>query len=290
MLNLVSVKKIFRNKVALYLLSRYTVLILQFISSIYIASKLGPNLFGTWGFALMIISYFSYFNLGIDKSLNVLFIQNRENHEYSKSLVANAFILIFIICLIVIGLSVILFFSDIPTINKFELGKLFLLIPAIVTLYHLNSIMGTVYRIKNRLFELAIFQSIIPILIFLTMFFANGKKLLATLIWATFFGHIISLAIFLINKKTPLDGLIDFKTCKKLLNKAIFLFLFNVSFYLIILSTRSIISYYYSVEKFGNFTFGYTIANAILLLLQAVSIIIYPKVIDRLKTSDKSKI
>ena len=50
------------------------------------------------------------------------------------------------------------------------------------------------------------------------------------------------------------------------------------------ISTRSFISGYYSVNEFGYFTFAFTLAHVVLLLLESFSFIIYPKTINRLSS------
>src|SRR5690606_21268685 len=71
---------------------------------------------------------------------------------------------------------------------------------------------------------------------------------------------------------------------------SLFLFFYNVSFYLIIVSIRTLISIYYSVEEFGYFSFAYSLANSILLFLQALTFVIFPKVIHKLKDNNYEEI
>ena len=55
---------------------------------------------------------------------------------------------------------------------------------------------------------------------------------------------------------------------------------------MIIVSTKTIIGIYYTVEEFGYFTFSYTLAHAALLLLTAFSSLITPKLIDKFHSND----
>ncbi len=279
------IKKILSNKVILYLVSRYLTFFIQFLSSIYIAIKLGPYYFGVWGFILLIISYLSYINFGVSNSLNILMVQNKTNKDYVKDFVSNSFLLVGLLSILIVCLAICYLVFDIKLFEKYDIGNYFYIICIISILFHFNSLMGTIYRVKNRLFELAFFQSIIPIFIFFVMFVAKGVALLPILLGATLVGHIASLIIFLKNKKIPFGGEISVSVSLKLLNKGSYLFIYNVCFFLIILSTRTMISYFYSVEDFGYFTFSYTLANAVLLLLQALSIVIFPKIIDKLHSN-----
>ncbi len=140
------------------------------------------------------------------------------------------------------------------------------------------------------MFELAFFQSVVPILVFISIFLAKGKSLLKLLLWMTLLGELIALLIFIVNKKIPWGGKPSFGGIKIVLNKGFHLFIYNVCFFLIALSTRTIISIYYKVEDFGYFSFSYNLSNAILLFLQALSVVIFPKIIDKLNSKSKEDV
>jgi O-antigen/teichoic acid export membrane protein len=54
------------------------------------------------------------------------------------------------------------------------------------------------------------------------------------------------------------------------------------------ISTRIVISIFFSVTEFGYFSFSFTLANAILLLLESFSFLLLPKMVHKLsKTDDK---
>ena len=70
---------------------------------------------------------------------------------------------------------------------------------------------------------------------------------------------------------------VDKTIIKELLNKGYALFFYNTCFYFIMMSLRTIISSDYSPEEFGNFTFAYTLSNAIMLLVEALIFLVSPK-------------
>lgn len=278
-------KRILSNKIFWYLSSRYSVFLIQFITSIYLARILGPKTYGYWGFILLILNYFYYFNLGVDKSLNVLLIQNRSRKNESKALVANSFFLIFIIAVFIGLVAITIYLFEDKFFDQYRLGSLIFLVLIIALLFHFNSIMGTIYRVYNRLFELTVFQSIIPVITFVIVLSGNNN-LIELLLYGYILGHLISFILFVVNGKIPSGGKVTRHTCYALLYKGFYLFLYNLFFYLILLSTRSIISIFYTVEEFGTFTIAFTIGNSVLMLLQALSIVVFPKVIDKLKVKD----
>ena len=217
-------------------------------------------------------------------------VQNKKNNKLVKELVSNSFVLIVLLSFLLICFAVYYSVFGIKLFEKYEIGNYFYIICVIGILFHFNSLMGTIYRVKNRLFELAFFQSIIPILIFFSMFFAKGKALLPVLLGATLLGNVASLVLFIVNKKISWGGKLTIKRCVEIFNKGFYLFIYNMCFFFIVLSTRTMISYYYEIEDFGYFTFSYTLANAVLLLLQALAIVIFPKIIDKLHSENKKEV
>ncbi len=284
------IKAIASNKVLLYLTSRYATYFIQFLTSIFLAVKFGPYYFGIWGFVLLLINYISYINFGISNSVNILMVQNKTNDNHVKSIVANSIILNGLLSTLIIIFALYYSVFGIKAFEKYEIGNYFYIICIIGIVFHFNSLFGTIYRVKNRLFELAFFQSIVPVLLFLSLFFATGKALLQLLLSMYLVAEVAALIIFIVNKKIPWGGKPSFKWCLQVIYKGFHLFIYNMCIFLIIISIRTIISIFYSVEDFGYFTFSFTLANSILLFLQALSIIIFPKIIDKLSSHNKEYI
>ena len=86
-------KKIFSNKIFIYLGSRYVTYGLQFFVSLIIASRLGPYYMGIYGFISLLLNYVGQFNLGIPHSLNVLLVHHKGEDEAYNQYVVNSFII-----------------------------------------------------------------------------------------------------------------------------------------------------------------------------------------------------
>ena len=56
------IRKILSNRVLLYVSSRYFVYALQFLLLIVIATKLGVTNYGSWGFFLLLLSYYKFWD------------------------------------------------------------------------------------------------------------------------------------------------------------------------------------------------------------------------------------
>jgi O-antigen/teichoic acid export membrane protein len=250
--------------------------------------KLGAYYWGIWSFVLLLINYFQVFNLGIYNAANILLVQNRNNLTRFKDTIANSLFCIGTLIVGIVLVGFIYFFFDIK-IMKYEIGNLFYYICGIAILLQINQFCMTVYRVKNRLLEVAFYQSIIPILIFLALFLETGKELIQLFVYVYLIGHIISLIIFISKKKIQWNGNISRADIVTIFVKGGYLFIYNICFYLIIISTRTIVCYYYTVDEFGYFAFCYTLANAIIVLLESFSFVVFPKIIDRFSAENKEK-
>lgn len=272
--------KLIKNKVFLYLGTRYLTYFVQFVTSVLIAVKLGSYYWGVWSFILLMISYFQIFNLGIENASNILLVQNKDDVEKFSCIIKNSLVCLFLISLFICLIAGMYWYFD-WSFSKYNIGHLFYYVCIIGVLIRFNHFFMTVYRVRNRLFEIAFYQSIIPILLFVSLFWETGEDLLHLFIYTYILGHILSLALFLKNKQILWGGCINTAIIKTIFSKGICLFVYNVCFYLIIISTKSVISVFYSVKEFGYFAFSYTLANAILLLLESFSFIVFPKIIKK---------
>lgn len=279
-------QRIIVNKVFWYLITRYLTYGIQFIVSIYAAIKLGPYSYGIWSFIHLLLSYFLIINFGISNSTNILLIQNKNNSYLSKSYIKTSIFFICILSLLIIGFSLYYYKFDISLFDKYHLKHLFILICIIAIFQHFNVLFSGIYRIKNKLFELSFYQSVIPFLSLIVLICFDASHIIIMLLTAHILGHILSLIVFITHKQISIGGQISHTTASKIFNKGFFLFLYNCCFYLILFSTSIIISTYYSIEKYGFYSFAYLIGNSIILFLDAFSFIIFPKVIDRLRIKD----
>ncbi|MFA7116520.1 MAG: oligosaccharide flippase family protein [Bacteroidales bacterium] len=284
---LIFFKKLFSNKVFIYMGTRYLVYFLTFLSSMIIAARMGPYYLGIWGFITLLLHYFKLINLGIGNSITVLLVQNKEQNErddYEKS----AMVIIGIISLIAVFIGFYYYFFGISVFGKYHLDKLFYFICIIAVFQYFNDYFLKVSRVKGKMFEFTFYQTLLQVLVFIGIFFAKGKELINLLIGLYILAHIISLIIFISGGTISFKGKVKRKKMSKIVSKGIHLFIYNLCFYLIILSTKTIVGLYYSIEEFGYFTFAYTLANAAMLLLSAFSALIMPKLIDKFDSLDKN--
>lgn len=284
------IKKASYNKVVWYVLTRYATYGIQFVVSLLCAAKMGPYYFGLWGFILLLLNYIQQFNLGISNSANIMLVQERDNLNRFAQIESTAFVSQGFLCVGVMIFALGNYFFGYGFLEKYKIGNLFYLTCVTAMMAYMVQICMTIYRIKHQLSEIAIAQSSVPFFTLAALFLATGKELLLWFSLAYLIGNSFSFLLFMVRGKISLKYRPDFGIFSKLLRKGMYLFIYNSCFYLIIISTRTVVSTFYQVEEFGYFTFAYTLADAVILLLAAVSFLLFPKSIEKLHTSDVSQV
>ena len=274
-------KKIIKNPSLLYLLSRYVTYLIQFIGSIMIAKHLGPFYLGVWGFVYLVINYISQINFGISHSVNLILSVNKEKEEYVKKVIGNSITMIGILSILIIAFFVFIFLLDIPIGEKYNTEKYIVPIVIIGILTHFNTFFSNIFRIYGKIYELILSQSLFPFLLLLVIPFFKGEQLLWIAILMNCISILISFIVFVLKTPVSLSLVFDIKLMKSIQAKGWYLFIYNISFYLILISSRTFVSLHYSVTEFGYFTFSYQLAAAVLLLLNSLSFLIFPKMLNR---------
>ena len=157
---------IIKNKVVIYLASRYLTYFLYFVTSLVVASKLGPFYFGIWGFVLLLINYFQQIHFGIHNSFNVLYVQNRDSEKECKNYVANALALEGYLGIIICILFVVYTICGSSWFEKYDADKYVIWICLIAILQHFNTMLINLFRVKNMLGSVAFCQTIVVVLQF----------------------------------------------------------------------------------------------------------------------------
>ncbi len=282
------IKDIIKNKVLFYLCSRYITYAVQFFTSFVIAAKLGPYYMGIWGFILLLLQYFQQFHLGIGNSFNVLYVQHCNNQQKCDNYIANSLVLVSFLALLVVCFYLYYIIFGINRFERYHADKYILFVCIIAILQYYVQFFVNLFRVKNQLSQVTFCLSVIVFLNFGCVFFFNGENLIEWLVIGYLVGNFLCVIMAFLSGSLPRFKSVQicFRFQREILKKGIYLFLYNSCFYFIIISIRTLISGYYSVEEFGLFTFSYTLAHAILLVFEALIFIIFPKVISKLSSDN----
>ena len=282
------IKLFLTNKILIYLASRYISYGVQFFVSLIIATKMGPYFFGIYGFITLILNYCAVISFGIPASLNVLLVHHKTQENTCGNYIGNALLFYTIQSLLLFVLYLVLVISDIEIDNNYPIKEYYLLIAIIASLNYFNSIFINVLRIKNKVNQLSVVQSLNVLLNVIVVCIVKGENLIIALLLCNLISGIASVIVTkLCDALPPLKKiLIKITFLKEILGKGMYLFFCNSCFAFILISIRSLISANYKVEEFGAFTFSFSIANSVMLLLEALMTIIFPKLVDLLSFND----
>ena len=274
--------QLLKNKVLIYLISRYFVYGIQFVTSIIVAAKLGTFYMGVWGFVLLLINYFSQFHLGIANALNVLLIQHKDNRNEYNEYVWNAMLANVILLIVILLFYLYYRVIGIEEVERYHSEHYMIAICFIALFQYYNGIFNNIFRVKNQLNSISFCQSIVVILPFVCLPFFEGKVLVDILVGCYFISILICVIYSIFKGIIPNFKFSFLKTSrlKEILKKGIYLFFYNSCFAFIVISIRTIVSSNYSVESFGSFTFAFTLGNAVMMLMDAFSFIAFPKVLS----------
>ncbi|MDP2541104.1 hypothetical protein CSC81_01120 [Tenacibaculum discolor] len=282
--------KFLKNKVLLYTLSRYLTYGIQFVNSLLIAKYLGVYYLGVWGFITLTLQYLLRLNLGVSNATNAITSIHRSDNKYVSQVVG-----VSVVLLLVLSFVILLMFASVRFF-AFEIGEKYSFVnylPCVVIvaiLNHFNLLFSNIFRVYGKLLAIMVNQSLLPIGILLVTFFLKGEDLLWALIMVSVIAAFISFLFFLLTSPVSFKPVFNWELAKKIQIKATYLFLYNACFYLILISTRTFISSYYSVENFGLFTFSFTLASTVLLLFQSFSFLIFPKLLNRFSSKSNEEI
>lgn len=282
---------ILKNKIFIYITTRYITYALQFLLSLAIAVRLGPFYLGVYGMVNLVISYFGQINFGVSHALNVFLIHNKENRQVGDVYSYNALALYTYLNMVIVIGSAIISMAGWTKWGEYDLGLYFPLIIAISILTYYNSILTAIIRVRNEVNALSAIGSIGVFLNLCIVWFFKENSLVLALTLANLLACILTAVICIRKGVFPQrqSRTLQLQKQKSILQKGLYLFLYNSCFYFILISIRTIISANYTVEEFGYFTFSFTIANAVMLLLDSFNTILFPKTIDLMSSDDNKK-
>lgn len=238
----------------------------------------------------MILSYLSQLNFGISHSVNVIISVEKENEEYVKKVIGNGLTMIIFLSIIIFLFFIFSYTGGLTIGEKYNFSTYLIPVMFIAIFTHLNSLLSNIFRVFGKIFSIALNQSLFPILMTFMILFYKEHNLLWALVIANFVSVVISFILYLNRVPIKFKLLFDFNLIKYIQKRGWHLFIYNSSFALIIITTKSFISSSYSVEEFGYFTFSFSLVNAILLFLDTLSYLISPKMINRFANGNNNHI
>lgn len=271
-----------KSGVLQYVFLRYFTFGLQFLSIMLIAKALGEHQYGIYSFILLVLQYYAYHNLGVNFSLNKSIAIKKSNEKLVKLLWGNAMLIGTICSFILLLVGALLYFFPIASLeSKYNFSNYAIITSIIGVLTSYNNLFLIIYRIHGKLSKINLFQAIVPSAILLVAAFYWNSANVNHILFATVMAHLISLVVFIHKSPNPLRIIYNKLIFRSLVYRGFHLLMYNVSFYFILVSARTLVSVYYSVEELGYYTLANSFCIAVVLSGKAFSFIFFPKLINR---------
>ena len=244
----------------------------KFFIFLFAASKLGPNLWGSWNILLLFSMYFSHFHFGLINAFNregpIYFDDKITFENIHKNVLSGIFISLFIF-------TVILFFTIRNYSVDQETIRLFIFYFVFNQLYYFTEIY---YKVKIQFKKIAFYQIFRSIFLILSSFFLVDTFLINGLIIALMipdiFFVLINIKIF---KKIKFN--LDTLLLKKYVRIGFPIMIVGFSFMLIQTIDRLIILRFFNQQDLGIYSLGGTVFQALLIFPQILSMQFYPRMI-----------
>jgi O-antigen/teichoic acid export membrane protein len=276
---------ILKSQITHYMGIRYIAYVLQFVNSILIAKYLGVFYFGIYSFLLLVNLYINYAGMTPVYSLNAI-LSARKNSTHLPRIIWGNSLLLSLLIIAVISISILGTSFVYPDLfNKYFFSEYVIYIVSIFALNTLNNLFINLYRTYGKLQKINFYQIIVPVAQTIVLFFAKEKNLLALLLLATVVANLMALIIFII--KSPLGSVLNYnkRVSQSLFVRGIHLLLYNVSFYLILLSSRTVVSIFFEAKELGFYTLAINLSFALFMIINSFSFILYPKLLNKFYTN-----
>lgn len=275
-----------RNPLVLYLLNKYISYALLFFRGLILAKFLGPYYFGIWGFISLTLQYLSYTSLGINYAVTVKLSIDEKRNTLDGSYVSNAIISTILFSALFIIVAITIKVTDIDLFPKYDFLNYLVVVSLITIFANLQQVLINILRVYKKLLPIAIVECVSAIILASSALIFRDNQLINFQLHTMLVVDVIGSIFLLIMSPVKLQFRLNKKIVVDMLKLGIPLLIYNLSFYLISISVRTVVSANYSVEILGYFTLANSISNATLLGLQSVAWAVYPEVLAKFSTSN----
>ena len=247
---------VLKSPILHYIGVRYIAYGLQFINSIFIAKFLGLYFFGIYSFIQLFRQYLVYFGMIPSYSLTTIMSTINKPDSKVKDDIFGASILNLIILNILAAAGVFILFLINPDIfSKYEFSRYLVYLMLISLLTSTNHLFINLYRSIGSIFKINFSELLIPISQISVLLFFRKENLLQALLLVTIVSLTLSIFVFLY--KIPIKIRINLKSNfnKIIFSRGLRLLLYNISFTLILMMSRTFVSIYNNPEELGEYSF-----------------------------------
>ena len=276
-----------------FVLTKYIVIVLNFLRSIIIASSLGPNSLGEYAILVIILEYFYYTNLGIFFSMTKeisINIGKTDKEKYIKKIIINtiSFQSINSILILILFVSFLAFeYFGIFNIQIFNTKYLiYILILGII--YQAKSFIFSYLRIYERINEMVRIEFFSSLFVFIGIYFFVDDFALDAIFIISIIGNFLVLFSY-IGKLANFKFSFDIQIIRILIYVGVPLLLFNLLSLMITTIDRIMINQLVSSnrEVLGIYHLGYLLSFGVMTAFNSVIFLLVPKVLKQFYSSEK---
>ena len=279
---LINIKRVFREPALLFTASRYLGYAMVMVRGILLAKYLGPALFGTWGFLTLMEQYLSYSNFGLQYAVTVkLATQDAESRTARSRIISAAFLTSLLLTTLLAIAGVWVQIGHVELFTKYDINQYAILLVLWVSLVNLQHVLINIYRVYNQLLRIAISELLTAFVPLVVVFLFREESLITASLAAMAGSCLLSILIFLY--KPPFEWTVKFSKdiVWGLFGVGVPLLIYNLSYNMITMVGRTILSAYYSKEQMGYYSFASSITSATLLGFRAILWLAFPMVLYR---------
>lgn len=277
-----------KNHILAFMINRYASYALLFIRGILMAKFLDPYYFGIWGFFTLVLQYFSYSSFGINYAITVQLSIGDQSESDNDRYSSIALFLTAIIDLVFLAAGILFQFSDLDLFSKFEFKRYVILILLIASFNNLQQVFVNIYRVKKKLLTIAVLETLASVILLTTTIIFRNKELIMVQLFFMMLTNLVSVIVYFIDRPFRFRLHLETRWVRSLFSLGFPLLIYNLSFYLITISARSVVSAFYPAEILGYYSLANSISYATLLGLQSIAWAIYPEVLENFsRTTDQ---
>ncbi|MDA9551166.1 hypothetical protein N9R47_04380, partial [Flavobacteriaceae bacterium] len=270
---------------------KYLTFFISFLNSILIAKFLGPFAFGIYSFLTLALQYFSYSTLGINYALNTIISTKKRKAGIAKMVWQNSLGIMLIISVFILVVGILLIYFKIDGLEKYSYSKYNIWIVAITITFNFNVLYANLFRVFGKLKQINFNEGIGPIIILMALIYFNNQIQVIHIIYCVLLKNILSFIVFTFSTPLSFVGKLNFRISKILIVRGLNLLIYNLSYLFIMLSSRTLVSVFYSVEDLANYSFANSLSYNLLMVAGVFSFLFYPKMINKFSSEkDSSKI
>lgn len=237
----------------------------------------------------MVLQYMSYSNFGVNYSFNAIYAGDKDMDDSKRDvLTSSAFWATIFSCVCVLLLTLIT--NNVDLFPKYDFSNYVLYIAFIVILQHFNVLLVNLSRLKGNLRVINIYYLVLPIVQLIAICIFRNIDLLFALIVALLISNIVGFLALIRGNEMDIARRPSKYYLTLLYKRGFNLLLYALSFYLIILGARTIVSTYYSVLDFSIFNLANSFSKAIFMLFGALNFLFLPKLLNVIRYKENREL